>query len=370
MKLIERTTPESLQSFAISNSEGEPLNPSFLVRSNLLQRFLRYIKCLGYEEEEFKKNLDNIVLRISSVQPKIENSEVKKTIIIGTLSFPTFNKNTDISPEVFEEFKASGVELPREAHLSERLKELTFSGEDPFRMTSIEYQLIKEESLRDMSFSNMEEESQVFYDFLYSSNSASIKEKLKATYILSVSKVFQSDPSLERKFSDQTISKIVNDITDLDTRREIFDEIKKFHLNPHLRPKMIEESNRCLRMSTEGGKGPRKAPIKTWKIIAACVILILGVLAYTQRNAIKAAWEISKTSKDMESSKFSIFVRALFSSEGREHARDYVNDTSVGKASARVLSYNDSDMKRHKANVDQALVTKERVLNFFKKKNN
>lgn len=368
MKLIERTTPESLQAFAIYNC-GESLDTSSLVRSNLLQRFLRYVKCLGYEEDEFKKNLENIVLRISSVHPNLEGSENKKTIVIGTLNFPTFNKSSDISPGVFEEFKTSGVELPREEHLSERLKELTFSGEDPFRLTSISYQLIKEEALRDISFSDMEEDSQVFYDFLYSSNSASIKEKLKATYILSVSKVFESDPSLERKFSDQTISKIVNEITDLDTRKEIFNEIKKFHLNPHLRPKMVEEANRCLRLSTEDdSKGPKKAPIKTWKIVAACVILILGVLAYTQRKSIKAAWEISKKSKDMESSKFSIFVRALFSGEGREHARDFINDTSAGRASARVLSYNDSDMKRHRANVDQEMLTRERVMDFFKRK--
>lgn len=325
MKLIERSSPQSLQTFLISSPKESNAE---LVKANLLQRLLRHLITSQISEQDFKENLsDRVCLKVIKVS-RSTNPDQNREVLIGNLNYPTFLEDESPIPEtVIQGVKSiGGAEFPREKYLSERLKELNYSSEDPIRMSSSTVEFLYESSLTDMTYSTIKEESELFYDFLYSSTECSLKDKIKATYIISIDKILTSKKAEEKYFTKEVLSKMVDDIDDLTTREEIFISLNKYLSEPQNRPKMVEDARRCLKKQTSNSS---KSPIKTWKVVASCVILILGVLAYTNRDRLKYAYKISSESKDLEKSKFSLFTRSLFSKEGYSQAKNYVNSFST-----------------------------------------
>jgi hypothetical protein len=363
MKLIERTSPSSLQSFVVNNQEDHSRSPVELIKSNLMQRLLRQVEAYRMGEGEFREKIaPSLCIRIIKVsKPDTPDKEVH----IGNLNFPTFKETDEVSPDIVSSLKqVGGVEMPRDRFLSERLKELNFSCEDPFRVKTSKVELVHESILEDLTFSDLEEGSEEFYDFLYSSIPSSLLDTVKATYILSLDKILKSGSAREQDFTVEALERMVSDIDDPNERKEVFQHVQKYMKEPLNRPRMVDESNRVLKMKTESPKSDSK-PIKTWKIVAACVIVILGVLAYVKRDAIKQSYEIAKNSQDFEGkSKFGAFVSHLFNSGKRNSAVSVLN----AKADSREAQFK-LDNREDYINILKSRVSKYNILKNKHKQN-
>lgn len=345
MNLIEKTNSSNIQVY-LSSKDSE-FSCIELIKNNLFQRLLRYLVVSGIAKEEFSNKMsENLRLKIIKVSEKEKEGETPN-LYVGNINLPTIDKSEPLKSNHLEVFKKSGIELPREKLLSSRLEELNYSSEDPFRLENINFSLLVDDSFEEIEFSDIQKGYHSFKDSLYSFNKTSIKDKLKATYILSLNKVLSTGVK-PADIPDNKLSEIVNEIDDKELRKEIFLDLKKFLSDPYSRPRMIENSERVLNSST---KGEESSPIKTWKVVTACVILILGILAYTKKDSIKAAYQIARESKDLEISKFRLFTRTLFTGYGRKAARDYVNNTKVYKEESSFLDNLDSTILQSKSRI-------------------
>jgi hypothetical protein len=341
MKLIERTNTSNLQTYLVSEGSNTEVELE-LVKNNLLQRLFRYLLTSGISSIEFSSilsnNLDLKILKVINVK------EEAPSLLIGSINLPTKNEDSPLSEKIIEAFKNTGVELPRDRVLSERLKELNFSSDDPFRLSNIESEVVLEESLKGLNYSDLESAENSFFDKLYSISKSPVSEKLKATYILSIHKLIYENKLQERDFTTETVDKLVEDIQDLETKTEIKKDIFTYLNSPNERPRMVDNARRTLK---EGSSGINS--IKTWKLIVACVFLILAVFAYTKRHSIKIAYQLSKESKDLEPSKFTLFWKTL--SGNSDAAEKYVNGTKGDKSRSKDLRENEYKVAQMKADI-------------------
>jgi hypothetical protein len=355
MKLIEKTNSSNIQTYLSSNDKE--FSCVEIIKNNLFQRLLRYLAVTGISKEEFSNNMSpNLRLKIIKVNKTSE--EGNPNLYVGNINVPTVENSIPLGQEKTQIFKDAGVDLPREKLLSARLEELNYSSEDPFRLDTITFSLLLDSSFEDIEFSEIQEGYQKFKDNLYSLNKVSIRDKLKATYILSLNKILKSGVKVT-DFPDGKISEIVKDIDDKATREEIYLELKKFLSDPYSRPKLVERSERVLNSSTKSTQ--ESNPIKTWKIVTACVLLILGILAYTKRDSIKVAYSIARESKDMEPSKFRAFTTVLFGSKST--LSTYVNNTHRYKEASFKYNNRDSYIARAKADMDEGKRGMESAMN-------
>jgi hypothetical protein len=121
-------------------------------------------------------------------------------------------------------------------------------------------------------------------------------------------------------------------------REEIFKLVKSHGTSEY--KFIIDKSRKSLESKSvvEDSKGK---PIDTWKVVATVTVLVLGILAYTNREAIKNALEFSKLSKDYKQSKFRMFVSSIFTKSGREDAKNHVFDIGEKFTSEKFLREKD-----------------------------
>jgi hypothetical protein len=319
MNLIERTNKDNLQTYVISKGNQEKdLN---LVRANLLQRLIRSLKTCGVSPQEFEDKLSpKLCIRVIKVTNNEGSSQ--DPLLIGNLNIPNTPQEDSLPENTIKVFKNSGIDLPREKLLSERLRELNFSSEDPFRLHNVHTEEVYTLNLNEISYSDLEDYQEEFYETLYSETSFSLGDQLTATYIVSVDKIFNTDPERFKTLNQVGINKLVADIDDAKLKERIKKEISLYVNQPRERPRLLEKHTRVLKGKSKEST-PSK-PIKTWKIALTCSILIFSILAYTKRDAIKLAFKVSGEAKDFERSKFSIFIRTLFSGSFRGEMKDYM----------------------------------------------
>ena len=283
MILQERTSPNNFQSILTCNKEIDKTKVKLIIKLNLLSRLYSSIKSDLTRLEFLNKILPLLKLKIS------EFSTDKNKFFIANLNRPMSNiqPSKPVSEKLEKTFSDIGIELPSTDILKDRLD--SFSEDDttdPFRLMNVDLRLSEFIDLKDLTWADLKNAQFDFEDTFYANTNFNEKlyyDKVKATSILALNDIIKTEKDFS--LTKDIVETILKDIKDKNIRLEMEKDLMLFVNNPNVRPKMIMESQKHLKLNpVRDNKGK---PIETWKIVTVVTLAITGLLAYTFRDQFK-----------------------------------------------------------------------------------
>lgn len=334
MELIERSNPSSLQCLLSYAGSEDQTKANLLIKMNLLSRLYASIKS-DLTKLEISKYVPTLSIKVSRFKTNNDNSMYLANMNTSGRSTQGYN----LPPMMEKSFSDLGVELPSSDILNDRLN--SFSEDDitdPFRLTNIEledtYSILVEE---DDFYSNMDSD---FYDTFYAGmnvNETLYNEKVKATCIVAIDDILRKEPNI--RIGESAVDQMLSDVEDPKHKQEIKSSIMEFINSPLSRADKVKQAKRVLELPAP--KDKQGKPIPTWKILTAVTLILAGVLAFTQRKALKAALDIASEPRDFEPSKFKLFTKSFFTSNGRGVAREWLRGKETSNRGDNFLNQRD-----------------------------
>lgn len=354
MKLIERSNTTSLQSLLTCSKSENQDNVNLLLKLNLLSRLQESIK-RDLTELEFKEYVPKLAIKISKF-----NTENGNQMYLSNLNTSSnLNREFNLPQTLEKEFSDLGIVLPSKNIFNDRLNSFSeLDVIDPFRLTNLELEDTYTLEVQESDFSSDLESD--FFDTFYAGTNANeelFHSKVRATCILAISDILEKEPNF--RFDKDIIDSLLRDVTDLEQKSLIAKDLNEFISQPSSRATKIIEAKKVIKLPD--AKDKQGKPIATWKLVTAVTVILLGVLAYTQRDAIKTAFKLSKEPKDFEPSKFKLFTKSLFTKGGREFAKNWINLDKKDKKSTYFINSNPWRMKKAEADQMRSRFEKEEL---------
>lgn len=370
MELIERSNPRYLQNFV--SAPVSTLNDSSrlddikrLIILNFLSRYKNSLtEQLDSDNISESEINERVFPRVSIRIVKLIPSTSSQGVLVGTLDkgiSPEGSEDRELSSEVTRLFSDLGVNYTSPSILKSKLRDVSFSEEDPFKLTNLHTECVYEGSLSELSFSDLDDVDYLYEDTLYSDDKSIHFERVKSIAILAISEVI--DRGDKSKLNDQVLLHLLTDVDDDNYKRMILKDLKQYRDRPELREGMKGAANNNLRMNPKKDKNGK--PIATWKLVVALLAVLLAALAYTQRHAIEASWKLAKDAKEFNRSKFNLFFNGLFTPEGRSLSRDWVRYKKDQDESSSYLRGMDSFKKTQEARLSTAQYNLNELKNKF-----
>lgn len=321
MELLERNYSDSLQTYTFSDVEKDR-EAKVLLRWNLLSRLSKLVKGeLGQEDKE-EELLPRTQIRIT----KISNPELgNKTMYLSELKvdgmkFPSIED--PIQDSLVQNMDSLGIAIPKDS-LDSRLK--SFYND---RVTPAPFNLIKLKGSDLTEHRVTEKEFSYIEDNIYADSDEEDHYKMvRAVSMLALHKHLTENPGSPRERLIQGINNLSKEITDENRKKELHDYLMIYIEKPNSRPLLVKEAQIVVQnRSTRASKG-----IPLWIIVTAVSLILVGAIAYTQRDKIKAAWSASNSIKNNKETKPDFntkksFLRMLFTKSGRSEASSIVNN--------------------------------------------
>lgn len=362
MILQERTNPRNLQVLLTCKKEINNNKIKLLLKMNLLSRLFTSIKSDLTKLEILNKVLPFLEIKVSQF-----NNNNKTNFYLANLNIPNNSKEviTKLSPIQEKTYSDLGVNLPSTDILKSRLD--SFSEKDvvdPFRLKNINLLNSYNINLKDVDYSLLVKAEDLFMESFYSNldyNKKLYYDKVKYTTILAFNEVITTDKTLV--IDDAVIDSVLGEVKDLKVRAEIRKEVREFVDNPQSRPNTLRLANQHI--NNNNVKSSNGKPIATWKIVTGVTVVILGILAFKNRDAIRAAYKVSKNTKDFNGSKFKRFMKSLFTSKGRKNAVTWMNADESESYYKDEVAYNPVRMKKADYEIEKAKYEKEKSRKYF-----
>jgi hypothetical protein len=335
MKILERNYQNSIQSYLRHDNESEARES---LRGNLLSRLFRFIS-RDLDEEEIKTTiLPNVRIRVIKIENKLQP---QLPIFMGGLSSPTLKfegTKGEFPSDITSEFKTSGVELPTPEILNKKLDKMYSSNgtflRDPFNMSNLKVTEILNSPISESDFSDYSS----LEDTMYSEDSHTNHFKMvKAISLMALHKHVTENPNSPKERLISGINNLTKDLNDEIEKTDLTNYLLRYVNDKNSRFLLVKESELVIKQRSDSANNATSIP--TWVVVSVVSLLLLGGLAYTQREKLANAWKFSREvkSKQPEVSKHKSFFKALFSSNGRSIAKDYLNDKSTNVRSKNFL---------------------------------
>lgn len=346
MEILERNYSEGLQSYTFSDVECDN-EAKILLRWNLLSRLSKLVKGELNQEDKIEELLPRTKISITKVHnPEVSNktmylSELK----VGGMKFPSTEDSIDDS--LVKNMDSIGVEIPKDS-LDKKLK-----GFYSNRLTSTPFNILKLRG-KDLSESKVtEKEFSYIEDSLYADEDEESHYKMvRAVSMLALHKHVTENPSSPKERLIQGINNLSKEITNEARKSELHDYLMIYIDKPGSRPLLVKEAQMVIDdRSKKVGKG-----IPLWAIMTVISLILVGGILYSQRDRIKAAWKASNGLKNTDGVKPDFntkktFFQMLFTRNGREAAKGWVNKTKTYKSTSWEI--NDIPLRKRKLEVER-----------------